>query len=133
MTIRTRKIQQKPPETPRKIAWEHLNCPISKRRFAKALEGKTNEMRNWSSFSNILREAGEKVCGLARKEKLNPWMHGKEETIKECQERITTWTKNIEKAESPEDKETAREKGGNTGENSETKRSLGKKTGGRER
>ena len=110
MTIRTRKIQQKPPEAPKKIAWEHLNCPISKRRFAKALEGKTNEMRNWSSFSNILREAGEKVCGLARKEKLNPWMHGKEETIKECQERITTWTKNIEKAESPEDKETAREK-----------------------
>ena len=90
MTIRTRKIQQKPPETPRKVAWEHLSCPISKRRFAKALEGKTNEMRNWSSFSNILREAGEKVCGLARKEKLNPWMHGKEETIKECQERITT-------------------------------------------
>ena len=46
MTIRTRKIQQKPPETPRKIAWEHLNCPISKRRVAKALEGKTNQMRN---------------------------------------------------------------------------------------
>ena len=67
MIIRTRKIQQKPSEIPKKVAWEHLNCPISKRRFAKALAGKTNEMRNWGSFSNILREAGEKVFGLSKK------------------------------------------------------------------
>ena len=52
--------------------------------------------------------------------KLNPWMQGKEETVKECQERITAWTKNIEKAESPEDKEQAQENGGSTGENLKT-------------